>query len=276
MNATPTAASTSTRSSWRTPGRRKASKFRSTTIPSHPKKTGSLYAAADVAESPARDNEWFRLHVIVRGKRVVIKIDGKTVVDWTEPAGFVVRDPPWYSERKLSRGTFALQAHDPESRVCFKNLKVRPLVSWTPRSKAANWETTSPTARCGSIRPTPATSPMARPTADGSLRAVYLTGSHTWNNLVDMGATIRLQPFDFDAYLDFLERHNHNFIRLWALGTRVTGTRRPEPREGSRSSRLRTPPVGAHRAWRRPSTASRSSTLTKFDDGLLRPPSRTA
>jgi len=92
-----------------------------------PKKTGSLYAVANIAESPARDNEWFHLHVIVRGKKVVIKIDGKTVVDWTEPDGFVSRNPPWWAERKLSRGTFALQAHDAHSTVCFKNIRVKPL-----------------------------------------------------------------------------------------------------------------------------------------------------
>lgn len=50
---------------------------------------------------------------------------------------------------------------------------------------------------------------------DGSARAVYLTGSHTWNNLVDIGAADPPQAFDFNAYLDFLVRHDHNFIRLW-------------------------------------------------------------
>jgi hypothetical protein len=50
---------------------------------------------------------------------------------------------------------------------------------------------------------------------DGSLRAVYLTGAHTWNNLVDMGRNDPPEPFDFNAYLDFLEKHHHNFIRLW-------------------------------------------------------------
>lgn len=53
-------------------------------------------------------------------------------------------------------------------------------------------------------------------TADGKLKAVYLTGSHTWNNLVDMGRSDPPEVFDYDAYLDFLQRHNHNFIRLWA------------------------------------------------------------
>ncbi len=52
--------------------------------------------------------------------------------------------------------------------------------------------------------------------ADGSLKAVYLTGSHTWNNFVDMEPEGSPDRFDFKAYLDFLERHNHNFIRLWA------------------------------------------------------------
>ncbi|MHC4567094.1 MAG: hypothetical protein ACYTE3_15230, partial [Planctomycetota bacterium] len=51
---------------------------------------------------------------------------------------------------------------------------------------------------------------------DGSLRAVYLTGAHTWNNLVDMGRSDPPEEFHFGAYLDFLERHHHNFVRLWA------------------------------------------------------------
>ncbi|MGC8834180.1 MAG: hypothetical protein ACP5R4_09000, partial [Armatimonadota bacterium] len=51
--------------------------------------------------------------------------------------------------------------------------------------------------------------------ADRRGRIVYLTGSHTWNNLQDMGPTDPPKPFDFNAYLDFLQQHNHNFIRLW-------------------------------------------------------------
>ena len=50
--------------------------------------------------------------------------------------------------------------------------------------------------------------------ADGSLKAVYLTGSHTWGSLCD--SRERWPAFDFPGYLDFLERHNHNFIRLWS------------------------------------------------------------
>jgi hypothetical protein len=54
----------------------------------------------------------------------------------------------------------------------------------------------------------------------GAGRAVYLTGSHIWNNLHDglgSGAEGPAEPerFDFDGYLRFLTERGHNFIRLW-------------------------------------------------------------
>ena len=51
--------------------------------------------------------------------------------------------------------------------------------------------------------------------ADPAGKAVFLAGSHTWGNLADMGKTDPPPAFDFDAYLDFLVRHHHNFFRLW-------------------------------------------------------------
>lgn len=50
---------------------------------------------------------------------------------------------------------------------------------------------------------------------DGSRRAVYLTGSHTWANLVDIGPSDPPPRFDFDACLSWMKGLNHNFIRLW-------------------------------------------------------------
>jgi hypothetical protein len=57
---------------------------------------------------------------------------------------------------------------------------------------------------------------------DGSLRAVYLTGSHTWNSLQDVTGKEWFLPNlistqSFEAYLDFLLAHQHNFIRLWIV-----------------------------------------------------------
>ena len=49
----------------------------------------------------------------------------------------------------------------------------------------------------------------------GGRRAVYLTGSHTWNTFQDWGPSDPPPRFDYNAYLDFLERHGHNFIRLY-------------------------------------------------------------
>jgi len=51
--------------------------------------------------------------------------------------------------------------------------------------------------------------------ADGSDKAVYLTGSHTWNNLQDWGTDDAPQPFEFAAYVKMLVSHNHNFTLLW-------------------------------------------------------------
>lgn len=55
--------------------------------------------------------------------------------------------------------------------------------------------------------------------ADASGRTVYLTGAHTWNNLSDVGPGDPPAAFDFTQYLNFLERHHHNFIRLWRWET---------------------------------------------------------
>lgn len=44
---------------------------------------------------------------------------------------------------------------------------------------------------------------------------VFLTGSHTWNNFQDIVKIGDSQPFEYRAYLEFLEKHGHNFIRLW-------------------------------------------------------------
>ena len=51
---------------------------------------------------------------------------------------------------------------------------------------------------------------------DGSGKAVYLTGSHTWATLHERGVEGTTPNFDYDAWLDFMLSHNHNFLRLWA------------------------------------------------------------
>jgi hypothetical protein len=88
------------------------------------KRTGSLYDIVDVREKYAKDNEWYTEHIIVKGKRVIVKINDKTVVDYTEPDDFKPTKNPG---RRISSGTFALQGHDPGSTVFYRNIMVKPL-----------------------------------------------------------------------------------------------------------------------------------------------------
>jgi len=89
-----------------------------------PKKSGSLYAVENVTEAPHEDNEWFAYYIKVDGNNVLIKINGETTVDYAEPEG---KQAGKDFTRKLDQGTFALQAHDPGSKVMFRDIKVRRL-----------------------------------------------------------------------------------------------------------------------------------------------------
>jgi len=89
------------------------------------KRTGSLYSISDVREVYVKDNEWFTEHIIVKDKRVIIKINDRTVVDYTEPEN--PERPADMAGRVLSSGTFAIQGHDPNSKVYFKNIMVKSL-----------------------------------------------------------------------------------------------------------------------------------------------------
>lgn len=91
-----------------------------------PRKTGSLYAIQDVMNvPPAADNQWFTQHIIVQGKRVRVLVNGRQVVDYTEPEN--VERPSNMAGRLISRGTFAIQGHDPESKILYRNIMVKPL-----------------------------------------------------------------------------------------------------------------------------------------------------
>jgi hypothetical protein len=90
-----------------------------------PKKSSGLYAVQDVAKPPVKDNEWYTQEIIVVGKKVTLKINGETMVEYTEPEAKEAFSSDF--ERRLGEGTFALQAHDPQSTVYFKNLVVKRL-----------------------------------------------------------------------------------------------------------------------------------------------------
>jgi hypothetical protein len=110
-----------------------------------PKKTGSLYGVVNVLvlapgqkappgslenlveqQAPNTDGGWFDYHISVKGKTITLKVNGKTTVEWTEPEGF---DPAKALQnmpgRKLGRGSFAIQGHDPESTTYYKDIQLK-------------------------------------------------------------------------------------------------------------------------------------------------------
>jgi hypothetical protein len=89
------------------------------------KRTGSLYDIQEVKETYVKDNEWYTEYIKVEGKHVIIKINDKQVVDYTEPDDYKAN--PDHPGRIISSGTFALQGHDPKSKVYFKDIMVKPL-----------------------------------------------------------------------------------------------------------------------------------------------------
>lgn len=91
------------------------------------RKTGSLYAVVDLDKSPVDETKWFTLRVVVKDKRITVAVDGKEVVDYTEPAD-VVR-PKERAGRLFAAdgGAIALQAHDAKSVWYFKDVRVKRL-----------------------------------------------------------------------------------------------------------------------------------------------------
>jgi Domain of Unknown Function (DUF1080) len=92
------------------------------------RKSASVYAVQDVKEDQikgiVKDGEWYEHRVVVKGNNIKVYLNGKLVNDYTEEPGRVAGKD---FERKLTGGTFALQAHDPKSVVLYKNIRVKKL-----------------------------------------------------------------------------------------------------------------------------------------------------
>lgn len=83
------------------------------------RKTSSIYAVKDIREAPHKDNEWFTQHIIVNGNKVTVKVNDKVINDYTVGSQG--------EESRLSSGTVALQGHDPQSKVFYKDVMIRIL-----------------------------------------------------------------------------------------------------------------------------------------------------
>lgn len=89
------------------------------------RKSGSLYAVQDVAEVHVKDGEWYTYHVIVKGDQISVALNGKVVMEYDESAD--ARRTLPLGQKRFDRGTIALQAHDPESVVYFRSVKIKLL-----------------------------------------------------------------------------------------------------------------------------------------------------
>lgn len=83
-------------------------------------KTCSLYGIVNNNMPPHVDGDWVKLRIRVAGRHIQTSIDNQVVIDWWEP-----KDRK--GSKKLSTGTFAIQAHDPKSVVEYKFIKARHL-----------------------------------------------------------------------------------------------------------------------------------------------------
>lgn len=85
-----------------------------------PVKNGSLWGVVKCYEPNAKDNEWYTMEVKVQGKSITTKVNGKVVVDYVEPEGIT-------ADRRISKGSMALQAHDDKSVARFRKLQIKVL-----------------------------------------------------------------------------------------------------------------------------------------------------
>ena len=81
------------------------------------RRTGSLYGISDTKEQLIPDDTWWTQHIIVKGNRIVIKVNDKVVVDHVD------------QENRFQKGYLALQQHDPGSVVHYRNLQMREIPS---------------------------------------------------------------------------------------------------------------------------------------------------
>jgi hypothetical protein len=82
-----------------------------------PQKTGSLWGFVPVKKMLVKTDEWFTQEVIAIDNHIIIKVNGKKVVDFVD------------KKNTYTKGHFALQMHDPtdgvETRVQFRKVEVK-------------------------------------------------------------------------------------------------------------------------------------------------------
>lgn len=87
------------------------------------RRSGSIYGVVHVDTVAVKDHEWYTQHIIVKDNMVRVLINEQLILEYNEPATHVTPR----TGRTISGGTFALQGHDPESKVLFRSIRVKVL-----------------------------------------------------------------------------------------------------------------------------------------------------
>lgn len=87
-----------------------------------PVKNGSIYHIVKNYDPIAKENEWYTMDIIVKGKNVVTKVNGKLVVDYTEPPGVTGT-----GHLNPAGGAIAIQAHDAKSEIHYRSIQIKEL-----------------------------------------------------------------------------------------------------------------------------------------------------
>ena len=106
---------------------------------SDPIRTGSLYGIKNIiskipggqpgSKIPTQDNVWYTQEISCVDGHVIVKLDGKTVLEFTDKDPSHEHDYRYLKSKQIWQpsGTFALQGHDPGSKIYFKNIRVKIL-----------------------------------------------------------------------------------------------------------------------------------------------------
>ena len=149
----------------------------------HDDKAYILYLANPDSSKPGEAN------VSPRIANVVIRLpDEAFTVRWFNP-----RDGRWTDGRSVPGNRQRLTAPDGGDWIVLLRSERSPGIKGTLRVHPEN----------------------TRYFTDGTGKAVFLTGSHTWANFQERGVEGQTQDFDYERYLDFMQTMGHNFMRMW-------------------------------------------------------------
>lgn len=86
--------------------------------------TGAIYRRVPARRQSSKDNEWFTLTVMARGRHFATWVNGIQQVDWTD------NRPPADNGRngcRLEKGPISFQGHDPTTDLSFRNIRIAEL-----------------------------------------------------------------------------------------------------------------------------------------------------